>query len=212
MQKFLPIFPLNLVVYPGEKLNLHIFEPRYIQLIAECNAEGKTFGIPVVNDKELMEYGTEMHLEKVQKVYETGEMDIQVKGLQVFRVLEVIENIPEKLYSGAIISLVHNIDDSYHKLVQELELLATELFDLLDIKENIFKPDFTFSSFKLAHYVGFDFISEYELLRHAKETARQKIIVEHIKTILPAVKQIAEIKIKAKLNGHYRMINPPEGF
>lgn len=68
MQKFIPIFPLNLVAYPGEKLNLHIFEPRYIQLINECNTEGKTFGIPVVNNKELLEYGTEMKLEKVQKV------------------------------------------------------------------------------------------------------------------------------------------------
>lgn len=212
MQKFIPIFPLNLVAYPGEKLNLHIFEPRYIQLITECNMEGKTFGIPAVNNKEMMEYGTEMQLEKVQKVYETGEMDIQVKGVQVFRVLEVIDEVPEKLYSGAIISIVHNIDDSHYKLLKELELFATELFDLLDIKENIFKPDFIFSSFNLAHYVGFDFISEYELLRHPNETTRQKIIVEHIKKILPAVKQIAEIKIKAKLNGHYRMINPPEGF
>jgi hypothetical protein len=212
MQKFIPIFPLNLVAYPGEKLNLHIFEPRYIQLIKECNTEGKTFGIPVVNNKELLEYGTEMKLEKVQKVYDTGEMDIEVVGLQVFRVLEVIDEVPDKLYSGAIISLIHNIEDAHYKLSQELELFATELFDLLDIKENIFKPGFTFTSFKLAHYVGFDFISEYELLRHPHETARQKIIVEHIKKILPAVKQIAEIKIKAKLNGHYRMINPPEGF
>lgn len=212
MQKFIPIFPLNLVAYPGEKLNLHIFEPRYIQLIKECSEEGKTFGIPVVNNKELLEYGTEMQLEKIRKVHDTGEMDIEVRGLHVIRVLEVIKEVPEKLYAGAIISVVQNIEDSHNKLLEELRFFATELFDLLEIKEDILKPDFSFNSFRLAHYVGFDIVSEYELLRHPRETARQKIIVEHIKKILPTIKQIAEIKEKAKLNGHYRMVNPPEGF
>ena len=44
MTNFIPIFPLNLVVYPGEKLNLHIFEPRYKQLIRECHANGNPLG------------------------------------------------------------------------------------------------------------------------------------------------------------------------
>ena len=48
MTNFIPIFPLSIVVYPGEDLNLHIFEPRYKQLIAECIATKKPFGIPAV--------------------------------------------------------------------------------------------------------------------------------------------------------------------
>ena len=48
MINFIPIFPLNIVVFPGEKLNLHIFEDRYIQLINDCVAEKKAFGIVVV--------------------------------------------------------------------------------------------------------------------------------------------------------------------
>jgi Lon protease-like protein len=47
MQKFLPLFPLNLVAFPLEDLNLHIFEQRYRDLINECLDEGKTFGVPV---------------------------------------------------------------------------------------------------------------------------------------------------------------------
>ncbi|MEO1628994.1 MAG: LON peptidase substrate-binding domain-containing protein, partial [Bacteroidota bacterium] len=46
-----PLFPLKLVVYPGEQLNLHIFEPRYKQLIRECEQNKVTFGIPAfIND------------------------------------------------------------------------------------------------------------------------------------------------------------------
>ncbi|MFI5172411.1 MAG: LON peptidase substrate-binding domain-containing protein [Chitinophagales bacterium] len=212
MQKFLPIFPLNMVAYPGEQLNLHIFEPRYRQLIKECSEEGKSFGIPVVNKNEILEYGTEMELLNIQKTYEEGEMDIKVKGVQIFRVLEVISEIPDKLYSGAIVSMVDNIDDHHTKLKLELERLSSQLFELLDIKDDIYKPDFVLNSFRLAHYVGFDLTDEFELLRHPRETSRQKLIVEHIKKILPSVKQIAEIREKAKLNGHFRLVNPPEGF
>ena len=47
MTNFIPIFPLSIVVYPGEELNLHIFEPRYKQLITESYQANRSFGIPV---------------------------------------------------------------------------------------------------------------------------------------------------------------------
>ena len=64
----LPLFPLQLVVYPGEKLNLHIFEPRYKQLIQECQEQGTTFGIPAFIDSEIMSIGTEIELLKIEKI------------------------------------------------------------------------------------------------------------------------------------------------
>ena len=54
MINFIPIFPLGIVVYPGESLNLHIFEPRYKQLVTECFAEKKMFGIPAVINNHLL--------------------------------------------------------------------------------------------------------------------------------------------------------------
>jgi hypothetical protein len=58
MTNFIPIFPLSIVVYPGEDLNLHIFEPRYKQLISECNTTKKPFGIPTVIDKKMKDFGS----------------------------------------------------------------------------------------------------------------------------------------------------------
>ena len=58
MINFVPIFPLGIVVYPGEELNLHIFEPRYKQLVEECAALKKPFGIPSVVDSRMSELGT----------------------------------------------------------------------------------------------------------------------------------------------------------
>lgn len=210
MQKFIPIFPLNLVAFPGEKMNLHIFEPRYKQLIKECVEETKTFAIPVVDKKAILEYGTEMRVNAIVKKYEGGELDITVEGLHVVRVLDVVKEIPEKLYSGAVVSVIENIEDHHSKTTHELEILVSELFQLLDIQKDVMKDDFRFHSFRLAHYVGFNLLEEFELLRHPRETSRQKLIIEHIKRILPNVKQIAEIREKAKLNGHFRLLNPPE--
>src|SRR6266850_7220045 len=99
MTNFIPIFPLGIVVYPGEKLHLHIFEPRYKQLITECQQSGKAFGIPTVINNRLNEMGTLVQLTDIIQVYDNGEMDIKTKGLKVFRVLEVIKSVPDKLYS-----------------------------------------------------------------------------------------------------------------
>ncbi len=91
MTNFIPIFPLGIVVYPGEELNLHIFEPRYKQLITECYSENKLFGIPSVIDNRMQDYGTLMRIKEISKLHENGEMDIKTEGDQVFRILEVIK-------------------------------------------------------------------------------------------------------------------------
>jgi len=80
MTKFIPIFPLNIVVYPGENLNLHIFEPRYIQLIKDCLAENKPFGIPSVQKTGISELGTTVKILSIENEKENGEMDIKTIG------------------------------------------------------------------------------------------------------------------------------------
>src|SRR5438093_6469064 len=110
MTNFIPIFPLNIVVYPGENLNLHIFEPRYKQLISECYARNKLFGIPSVINNRLQDYGTLIQIKEIAHIHKNGEMDIKTRGEKVFRILEVIREIPEKLYSGAIVTYPDNYE------------------------------------------------------------------------------------------------------
>ena len=85
MTNFVPIFPLSIVVYPGEDLNLHIFEPKYKQLIKECFDQKKPFGMPVVIKNKVNELGTLVDIVEISKVYDTGEMDIKTKGQKVFQ-------------------------------------------------------------------------------------------------------------------------------
>src|SRR3990170_4384900 len=104
MTNFIPIFPLSIVIYPFEKLHLHIFEPRYKQLIKECFEGKKPFGIPTVLKNNLQDIGTLVEVAEIVHEYENGEMDINTQGIKVFRTLEVIKKVPEKLYSGAIVN------------------------------------------------------------------------------------------------------------
>ena len=67
MTNFIPIFPLSIVVYPHEDLNLHIFEPKYKQLIKECFDQKKSFGMPVVIDNKISEWGTLLEIIEISK-------------------------------------------------------------------------------------------------------------------------------------------------
>ena len=68
MTSFLPIFPLSIVVFPGEELNLHIFEPRYKQLIQDCYGENKAFGIPTVINNAVADHGTQVRITDIKAV------------------------------------------------------------------------------------------------------------------------------------------------
>ena len=137
MTNFIPIFPLGIVVYPGERLNLHIFEPRYKQLIKECNDLGKPFGIPSVIENRIQDYGTVVRITEITTMHENGEMDIKTQGEKVFRILEVIKEIPEKLYSGAIVNYPVNHESGNAEVMRRVVNSIKELFKLLNVKKRI---------------------------------------------------------------------------
>src|SRR5687768_6832307 len=132
MINFIPIFPLSTVVFPGEELNLHIFEPRYIELINECNRTKKPFGVPVVVKSKVEEMGTLVEIKEVAKVYDDGKLDIRTTGLTVFRILEIVKELPEKMYSGAIVDYPQNDTTRNGALVKRTVKAIKELHRLLN--------------------------------------------------------------------------------
>lgn len=103
----LPYFPLGIVVIPGETARLHIFEPRYKQLVNESFDSEFNFGIPFVNRSKFCDFGTEVKINKIINVYENGELDIEVQGIRIFKVLNYRNPLPEKLYSGGEVEFIH---------------------------------------------------------------------------------------------------------
>jgi len=204
MTNFIPIFPLGIVVYPGEQLNLHIFEPRYRQLIKECSETARPFGIPsVINDK-ICEMGTLVLVKEISKVYEDGKMDIKTEGSQVFRMLEMISSLPDKLYSGAIVNYPGNDEKGNRALMQGIVKGIRELHKLLKIEKKFAKPDDELWSYDVAHHAGMSLTEEYELLELLHELQRQEYLKRHLKKVLPLLAEMEMLKEKVKLNGHFK--------
>ncbi|RYZ52914.1 MAG: peptidase S16 [Sphingobacteriales bacterium] len=205
MINFVPIFPLDIVVYPGERLNLHIFEPRYKQLIRECLLGSKPFGLPVVIEGKMEEFGTLMEIVELVKEYDNGELDIRTKGLSVFRTLEIVKSIPDKLYSGAIVDYPANTMEPGETSVSKLILdEVRRLYSLLNAEDK-FPSDLHHGiSYAVAHYIGLTRAQEYELLVILTEIQRLEYIRRHLNTMLPTIKELETVKARIKMNGHFR--------
>lgn len=208
MTNFIPIFPLGIVVYPGEKLHLHIFEPRYKQLIKECQQSGKPFGIPSVINNKVGEMGTLVQLSEIVQEYENGELDIKTEGLRIFRVLEIVKEVPDKLYSGAIVNYPDNrIDDGNRELMQKVVKGIKELHRLLNISKDFKKAEEELRSYDVAHHAGLSLEEEYEVLGLLQEAQRQEYLKRHLQKVLPMLMEMEHLKEKVKLNGHFRNLS-----
>jgi Lon protease-like protein len=210
MTNFIPIFPLNTVVYPGESLNLHIFEPRYKQLINECHTEKKPFGIPAVIQNKVQEYGSMVEIKELTKVYDSGEMDIKTTGVKVFRILEMITDIPDKLYSGAIVNYPDNYETGVPELMHKVMNSIRELHLILKVDKDFStgpsgkKADSELTSYEVAHHIGLSLEEEYELLQLLDERQRQEYLKRHLSKVIPMLAGMEQLKEKIKLNGHFK--------
>lgn len=204
MTNFIPIFPLELVVYPGENLNLHIFEDRYKQLISDCYKDKKPFGIPPVLKNQIAETGTLLEVTKIAQQYNDGSMDITTKGISVYRVLEIIDSVPAKLYSGAIVKHLPNNENTVSKQLQKIIDGVRELHRLLHVEKQFAKPDAELKSYDIAHHAGLSLQEEYELLCLLHEDQRIEYLRLHLKKIIPIAAGIENLKDKIQLNGHFK--------
>jgi Lon protease-like protein len=204
MTNFIPIFPLGIVVYPGEKLNLHIFEPRYKQLITECHQAKKPFGIPTVIENKLQEYGSMVQITELSKLYDNGEMDIKTTGVRIFRTLELIKEIPDKLYSGAIVNYPDNIDNGNRELMRKVMSSIVELHKLLEVDKDFKKADEVINAYDVAHHIGLSLREEYELLQLMQELQRQEYLKRYLTKVIPMVAEMEGLKLKVKQNGHFK--------
>jgi len=200
---YLPLFPLNLVAYPGERLNLHIFEPRYRQLIGECVADSTTFGIPTYLNGTLPGCGTEMEVVEVVTRHDNGNMDIKTRGLRVFRLSSFDNPAPGKLYAGGKVSRWPEPEEHPY-VMPELVALVQRLYRVFDaeLKAHPNRPQPY--SYQIGHGVGLPTEAEYQLLTMEEEPERQDFLYEYLQTVMPVVENMERTKERIRMNGHFR--------
>ena len=202
----LPIFPLNIVAFPGENVNLHIFEPRYKDLINDCLEEDLTFGIAshVLNKIEL---GTEVKITEVTKKYPDGRMDIKTQGLRAFQVLDFHNPWKGKKYAGGTIQFKEDERDTDLSQLVTFKELVNDLFGWLG---EVDVPDISEISavYDIAHKIGLKPEEEYALLEMTKERDRLLYAINHLEQLIPALERAQNAQDRIKQNGHFKHLDP----
>ncbi len=210
MTQKLPIFPLQLVVFPGEHLNLHIFEQRYRDLVSDAEAFGTTFCVPTVHNGGVLPIATEVKLIEVVNRYPTGESDIRTLGGRVFYIEDYQKLMPGKRYAGADCREIFPNRQEDIQLNRRIVKLTREIYQDLNIKKVIRDADDGFTTYDIGHYVGLKLEQEYELLTLLDAEERQRFLLNHLHEIHPELKERDSIQNRARLNGHFKELAPPE--
>lgn len=213
MADLLPMFPLSLVAFPGEKLNLHIFEPRYKQLIGECEAKGTTFGIPPYFEGRTMKMGTELRLIEIARKYDDGKLDVKTEGIGYFEIKKFYPQMPNRLYPAAEIERQVWLDEEPDSVVKNkiLEKLSI-LYKIMNITNINLSDKENFRSYQVAHKVGFNIDQELEFMKISDEHSRQDFMLNHLDKLIPIVDEMETLRKRAALNGHFKNVIPPSGY
>ena len=132
----LPLFPLNIVLFPGGYLPLHIFEERYRLMIRHCLAGDRRFGVVLISSgSEVGEpavpetVGTIAKIDE-ERTLEDGRMLIGVKGEQRFRIVEIVEQVP--YITAEVLLLEDDIpSDVEESLIADVRQAAKEHLQML---------------------------------------------------------------------------------
>jgi len=192
VNSLLPIFPLDLVLLPGVPLPLHIFEPRYKEMIAECLEQKKPFGVVRESSEGVAEIGCTAEIMSVTKKYDDGRMDILTRGVKRFEVLEVNE---DRAFLQAEITVVEDEPGKpAAQMVTQAVRLHAEIAKLAGAEPS--GPDEHSSnlSFLLAGSLPLDLDFKQSLLATLSEAKRLEAVIGYLEAILPGLRRASKAR------------------
>jgi Lon protease-like protein len=185
------LFPLRLVLLPGEILPLHIFEERYKTLIGECRATDSVFGVLLAEDDEMARKGCTAAVHEVIEELDDGRLNILAVGRDRFALRETIEPAdPESGYLRGRIEVFGDIDEDVPPQ-EKIEELAASLFrrmvELMGVEEPRVPGGTARLSFRLAAAVDFGRPLKQRLLESRSEAERLDLLITVMKALIPGL-------------------------
>jgi Lon protease-like protein len=196
----LPLFPLDVVLLPGTPLPLHIFEPRYKEMIGECLAYKLPFGVVRALEQGLAQIGCTAEIVSVTKEYPDGRLDLVALGRKRFEVLELNQ---ERSFLRAEVSLVPDEPGSVNREESARAVqLHAQILALAGAEQDISGADPAALSLFLAGSLPLDLDFKQKLLATLSEGKRITELAAHLENILPGLRRAARARVKAGGNGH----------
>jgi ATP-dependent Lon protease len=203
----LGLFPLPLVLVPTERIPLHIFEPRYLDLVGECLESDGEFGLVLATgDGAVHEIGTRARVASVVDELEDGRLNIVVEGGERFRLLELTRG---HSYQTGVVEPVADEDES---VPPEVAAGAIEAFRALaeaaDSDVDVPEPDSPDLVWELAARVDFGVEPKQEILASTSPAQRMRRLTELLEASLEALRLEQTLRDRAGRNGK---VSPLDG-
>jgi uncharacterized protein len=189
----IPMFPLSIFPLPGEMVPLHIFEPRYRQLLEDAETKDISFGIYFTHVSNVNKYGSLVKLESVIKRYPSGESDIIVKCYDLFTLTTLYRTHRDKLYPAGDVSL-HHIDfasAASEKLVSRFAEYS-HLLQIATLPKNV-------SLFHIANELNLDYEHKLKFVSHEGEK-QEAFLLNQINYHIQLLEQAEKAKDVFHLN------------
>ena len=198
----IPLFPLEVVLFPGATLPLHIFEPRYKMMIRRCRDQKEVFGVVLAREEDLAPVGCTAEIMTLAKEYPDGRMDIVTVGKTAYRVIEVFDDQP---YLEASVEYLEDESnpgaaETQAQLVSLYQQCHTTIYGWTPEAPDL-KPGRSLA-FHIAGDLPLDLEHKQELLEMRAESERQSRLVERLSAWLPQLTYLERARAKAGGNGN----------
>ena len=192
----LPVFPLDLVLLPGAPLPLHIFEPRYIEMIGECRASEVPFGVIRALDEGIVDIGCTAEIVSVTKEYPDGRLDLVAEGRQRFEVLELNR---DRSFLRAEILFVPDEPVPASEADKARAIRAhLEILSLAGAVQDLSAADSGALSFYLAGSLPLDLDFKQKLLAMRSEAERIRAVAAYLEGTLPNLRRASRARAKSR--------------
>jgi len=196
----LPLFPLELVLLPGTPLPLHIFEPRYKEMIGECLTHNSQFGVVRALEEGIADVGCTAEIVTVTKEYPDGRLDLIAEGRKRFEVVEL--NRERSFLRAEVLPVADELEIANEEQQKRAVQLHLEILSLAGAVQDLSAADKNALSFYLAGSLPLDLDFKQRLLAMRSEGQRIQAVTAYLETILPKLKRAARAREKAGGNGH----------
>lgn len=200
MSVLIPLFPLDVVLFPGTPLPLHIFEPRYKEMIGECLANNRTFGVVRAVEQGLAEVGCTAEIVTVVKEYSDGRLDLVSEGRKRFELLHVDQE--RSFLRGEVLMIEDEPELPPQEDTARATQLHSELLALAGAQQDLSAADPSSLSFHLAGSLPLDLDFKQKLLSLRSEAERISLLITYLEKLIPNLQRAAHAREKAGGNGH----------
>jgi Lon protease-like protein len=197
-----PLFPLELVVLPGEAVPLHIFEQRYKTMIERCREHDTEFGVVWLADDGLHEVGCACRIDQVLEVLEDGRINLLTRGTRPLRVVERQSHLP---YPAGVVEFLTDVPELIDgELLLRTQSVYAELVHKATDKRA--DPDrlIAMSAYDMAATVDFGLEAKQGLLDLRSENARLRLVIRLFRAALKRLDFVDRAQARAKSNGKVR--------